>query len=768
MSTVSEVRLHEASTASPTPVLYEAGAQGFRSPSEILPRPRLTEMLEELRATLILIAAPPGFGKTTLLAEWHEVDSRPFASVSLDPMDNNPIVLWSGLVEALRRAEPGFETTAGGTNVAGAVVPAAIRDLQSLDTEIVLVIDDYHVIENPACHSSLAYFLERAPANLTVAISTRADPPIPVARLRAAGRLVEIRAADLAFTESEGARFLNETLELDLPPEALAALHQRTEGWPVGIQLASLSLGGVSDRSELLARFGGSNRHVVDYLVEVVLDTLEPRLRRFLIETSILDSLCGPLCDEVTGTEGSTELLAECERANLFLVPLDDRREWYRYHRLFADVLRSQLLRSDPDLHHELHRRASSWFVAEGYMDEAVRHAFAAGEVEAAARLVEDQWPRLVEAGQTQTVLHWLEAFPDGVVEHDTHLSLAKAWAMSSVNRRDEAREALTAVEAGGADSSASERKTVEALTALLRACFPWGDVRGMLGGASRASELQGGQRSVWRAIAHLALGRARYFAGEAREAIVPLERAAGLAIRKKQWIVASTSKAILARALLDVGDEAAAESAAREAIELTELHGVGERPGSGCAYIALGAVRARTGDLDEAEPLLSTGLTRLRAQGEELYIAEALLTLAPVSGSRGERQEARALLAEAGEVLERCSDPGVLRARLEGVARSLTPAHRRIDGDSELTEREREVLEYLAQGLSKRETGKALFLSFNTIHSHTKSIYQKLRVSSRDAAVERARELGAIDVPTRPDEKPRRGPGSRPAGALG
>jgi LuxR family maltose regulon positive regulatory protein len=269
-----------------------------------------------------------------------------------------------------------------------------------------------------------------------------------------------------------------------------------------------------------------------------------------------------------------------------------------------------------------------------------------------------------------------------------------------------------------------------------------------MLGGASRASELQGEQRSVWRPIAHLAHGRARYFAGEPREAIVPLERAARLAVRKKQWLVASTSKAILARALLDVGDEGAAESAAGEAVELTQLHDLGERPGSGCAYMALGAVRARTGNLDEAEPLLSTGLTRLRAQGEELYIAEALLTLAPVWGSQGERKEARGLLAEAGEVLEGCPDPGILRARLEDAARTLTPAHRRIDGDSELTEREREVLEYLAQGLSKRETGKALFLSFNTIHSHTKSIYQKLRVSSRAAAVERARELGAIDAP--------------------
>ena len=750
MSGTAEVYAFEAPASDPTLDLFEAKLQGFRPSGKILRRTRLTQVLEASRETLVLIAAPPGFGKTTLLADWRDVDSRPFAWVSLDSADNDPVVLWGYVVEAVRRLEPRLERTAGvrgrtRARDADAVVPALLRDLQSLETEIVLVLDDYHVIQNPACHSALGYLLERVPANVTVALSTRADPPMPLGRLRAAGQLLEVRAADLSFTECEGARFLNETLEFDVPPEAAAVLHRRTEGWPVGMHLASLSLGNVSDPSEFLAHFGGSNRHLVDYLVEVVLDTLDPKLRRFLLETSILGSMCGPLCDEVTETQGSTELLAEVERANLFLVPLDDRREWYRYHQLFADVLRNQLLRSDPDRHRELHGRASCWLAGKGDTGEAVRHALAAGEIETAIRLISERWPSLVDLGQTETILRWLDAFPAEIVERDARLSLAKAWAMSSANRRGEALHALLAVEAGDSGGPASERRTREAVSGLLRACFPWGDVTAMLGGASRAYELQAERRSTWRPITHLALGRARYFAGEPSEALAPLEEAGRLAVRARQWLVASVSKAVLARAFQAVGNEAAAESAAREAVELADRHDLDGRPASGCAYLALGAVRAHTGEADEAEPLLAAGLKKLREHGEELYIAEALLALAPVRRAQGEREEARALLVEAREVIESCPDAGVLRQRLEEVTRALTPAHRRIEGDSELTEREREVLQYLAQGLPQREIGSALFLSFNTIHSHTKSIYQKLRVSSREAAVERARELGAI-----------------------
>ncbi|MGH3023414.1 MAG: LuxR C-terminal-related transcriptional regulator, partial [Gaiellaceae bacterium] len=262
---------------------------------------------------------------------------------------------------------------------------------------------------------------------------------------------------------------------------------------------------------------------------------------------------------------------------------------------------------------------------------------------------------------------------------------------------------------------------------------------------AAHACDLEAERPSPWQPAVLLALGWARYLAGETDEARAPLLEAALLAARARQWLAASTARAVLGLACLEVDDLGAAEASAREGLRLAGEHDLVDEPGAGVAYASLGALVARNGELDEAARLLARAIKRLRARGEELYLADALLTLAPVRRSLGAREEARALLVEARALVEGCLDPGMLRGRLEEVTRSLVPAHRRVEGDSELTERELEVLRYLAEGLAKREIGQTLFLSFNTIHSHTKSIYQKLRVSSRQAAVERARELGAL-----------------------
>lgn len=732
-------------------VLFEAKFEGVRRHGETLDRPRLTELVERSRPALVLLAAPPGFGKTTLLAQWRELDDRAFTCVSLDAGDNNPAVLWSYLVEAIRRVVPGFGAAAAAAlrapqvDILGAVVPAVLSGLEAVGEELVLVLDDYQAIENGACHDTIAFFLERKPRDLTLVLSTRADPPLAVGRLRAAGDLLELRAVDLCFTREEEAEFLNETLQLDLPTESVSVLHDRTEGWPVGVHLASLSLRGVGDRAAFITQFGGSSRHVVDYLTEVVLDALDPEPQRFLLETSILDSMCGPLCDAVTGREGSAELLLEVERANLFVVPLDDRREWYRYHQLFLEVLRSRLLRTEAELARDLHRRASEWLAESGATLDAVRHAIAAGRTDAATRLVLERWASVLVLGGAETILRWLELFPEEVVEDDARLSLVEAWALSLLDRRDGALEALERVEAAVAPEPLPDGTSLLAMSALLRACFPWGDARRTLAFASRAYELEGGRRSTWQPVVLLAFGRAHYLAGDPSAARPALERAAHLADRAQQWPFASAARAVLSRACLASDNLAGAERAAREAVALVDAHGLESQPGSGIAHAALGAALARGGELDEAARLLERGLGSLRARGEELYVADTLLALAPVRRALGDHEQARALLAEARTLIAACPDPGMLGERLEEVTRTIVPAHRRVNGDSELTERELEVLRYLAEGLPKREIGSALFLSFNTIHSHTKSIYQKLRVSSRQAAVERARELGAL-----------------------
>ncbi len=734
-------------------VFSEWKFERVRAPRNALARPRCTDVLRESAPRLVLLAAPPGFGKTTLLAQWREVDGRAFASVSLDSGDNDPVTFWTYIIQAIRQAVPEWGAVALGAlrgsraDVVDTVVPAVLRDLEAIGEELVLVLDDYQEITNRICHDSLSFFLERTPSNVTLAVSTRADPPIPMGKLRALDELLELRAVDLSFTEAESATFLNEILHLGLATETLGALHERTEGWPVGVHLAAMSLSHDADPTGFVERFGGASRYIVDYLTEVVLDTLDEERHQFLLETSVLHTLSGPLCDAATGRQGSAEVLVELERANLFLIPLDDRREWYRYHELFADVLRNRLLQSDPELALAVHRRASEWLGPEGHRYEAVRHAVAADALESAITLVLEDWRPSLEQDDAVVILRELDELPATNDEPDARLAVARAWALGALNRREESLGALQSAESARVELPMPCGIPFEAATALTRACFPWGDSAGMLDAAEQASELLTDTFSAGRPISLLALGWALRLRGEDEAACTPLEQAAFLAARSNQWLVAGMAKAMLARISLETDDVDLAVGVARRALNTLEGHGVADKPGAGVAHVALGAALAGRNELEEARKLLDRGLANLRTRGQPLDIADALLVSAPVCRALEAPAPARAMLEEARKLLATCPDPGVLGARLVEVARTLTPAHRRVEGNSDLTERELEVLRYLAEGLSKREIGKELFLSFNTIHSHTKSIYQKLRVSSREDAIARAQELGAFST---------------------
>ena len=368
----------------------------------LVPRPRLSERLDRGTASkLTLVSAPAGFGKTTLLTEWlaagpaAPANERLAAWLSLDRADNDPASFWTYVIAALRTVAPGVGESALALLQAPqpppieTVLTALLNDLGAIAADIVLVLDDYHVIDAREVQDGMAFLLDHLPPGLHVVIASRADPALPLARLRARGELAEIRAAELRFTPDEAAAYLNEMMGLQLTARDVAALEGRTEGWIAALQLAALSMQGRDDVAGFIAGFAGDDRYVVDYLAEEVLQRQPERVQAFLLQTSILGRLSGPLCDAVTGQGGGKATLEALDRGNLFLVPLDDRRRWYRYHHLFADVLQARLLDEQPGQVPDLHRRASAWYEQNGEPSVAIGHALAAGDFERAADLVE-------------------------------------------------------------------------------------------------------------------------------------------------------------------------------------------------------------------------------------------------------------------------------------------------------------------------------------------------------------------------------------------
>lgn len=398
-----------------------------------VPRRRLAAALGEGMARgRVLVCAPAGFGKTALLADWARGDGRPVAWLGLDGGDSDPARFWRYVVAALDRARPGL---------AGRVGPLAARSLEGLVTalinemaagpgpdEALLVLDDYHLVDSGPVHESVAFLLENLPPGLRVVVSGRADPPLPLARLRARGQLAELRAADLRFTDEEAAALLEETAGPGLPPAAAQALTARTEGWAAGLQLAGLSLRGHADAAGFVAAFNGSHRFVLDYLADEVLDRQTGEVRAFLLETSVLERLSGELCDAVTGRGGGQAMLAGIERAGLFLVPLDEERGWWRYHHLFAGLLRARLQAEQPGRVQALHRAAAAWCEEHGLADDVVRHALAAGDAAWAARVVEWNVEALLGRSEGVTLRRWFAALPAEAVRMRPRLCLARAY----------------------------------------------------------------------------------------------------------------------------------------------------------------------------------------------------------------------------------------------------------------------------------------------------------------------------------------------------
>ena len=423
----------------------------------LVARPRLLERLSGgAESKLTLISAPAGFGKTTLLAEWLATTGdhqRATAWLSLDQSDNHSASFWTYVVTAMRTVAPAVGASALSLLQAPqpppieSILATVLNELAAVPDDVVLVLDDYHVIDAHEIHDGMAFLIDHLPRQAHVVIVTRADPALPLGRLRGSGELVEIRAADLRFTPEEAAAYLNEVMGLDLGASDVAALEARTEGWIAALQLAALSMQGRGDIAGFIASFAGDDRYIVDYLAEEVLQRQPEHVRSFLLQTSILDRLSGPLCDAVTGQAGGKAMLEALDRGNLFLVPLDDRRQWYRYHHLFADVLRARLLDEQPDAAADLHRRATEWYEQNGERSEAIRHALAAKDFERAADLVELAGPAMRQARQEATLRRWFEDLPSELFQVRPVLAVGYVGALMATGELEGVEMLLQAAE---------------------------------------------------------------------------------------------------------------------------------------------------------------------------------------------------------------------------------------------------------------------------------------------------------------------------------
>ncbi len=724
----------------------------------LVPRPGLLARLSDspLRK-LTLVDAPPGFGKTTILAHWaaRERDRRRFGWVSLDPADNDPARFWAYVVEAARTAAPSVGGTAApllrasGAAAVDVVLGMLVNELAELSDEVVLVLDDYHLVTNREVHERVGELLKHLPETLRLVLATRADPPLPLARLRASGELLELRAADLRFTSEEAEAFLNGVLGLRLDLDAVGLLQQRTEGWAAGLYLAALSLSGRRDRRAFIDAFAGDDRHVVDYLVTEVLERQPDEVREFLLGTSLLDRLSAPLCDAVLARSDSARMLDELERSNLFLVPLDTTREWYRYHHLFADLLRHELQRTDADLVPTLHRRASAWHREHGSVSEAIRHAAAAGDVAVAADLIALHWNDYVNGGRSETVAAWLAPLPHDVVGADARLCLAKAGSSLTLGRRDEVEPWLDAAERAPAVGSVRVGgASIEAEAAIYRAVHLYmvGDFTRARAAAGRAASLEQADTSPWRAMSAAALGRSLFWCGDLEEAKAALEDAVRHRRGASNNLSVIGALGYLAAIAAERGEAHEGIQLADEAIRVSEAEALAEHWVALPAFVARAGALRELGDreraLSEAERAVALG----RRGAGRVEMAYALLALAEIQRRQDRLPDARAAVAEARRAVEECPDPGMLGAILARVEQRLHPGRRADEpSDDELSARELAVLELFPTGRSLREIGAALYLSQNTVKTHTRNIYRKLSASTRDEAIARARELGVL-----------------------
>jgi LuxR family maltose regulon positive regulatory protein len=637
----------------------------------LVARPRLGAHLRRgAESRLTLVSAPAGFGKTTLLAEWlgeTPGEDRCVAWLSLDPSDNEPESFWTYVVTALQTAVPGvgsgaLELIASSPLPTDLVLTTLLNELAAAPGEVWLILDDYHLVDSHDVRDGMTFLLEHLPPHVHVVLSTRADPDLPLSRWRVRGELVEIRAADLRFTSDEATTYLNEATGLHLPAGDVEVLEERTEGWIAALQLAALSIQGREDVSSFIARFAGNDRYIVDYLVEEVLAHQSEPVREFLLHTAVLDRLTGPLCDTLTGRDDGSHMLTTLQRANLFLVALDDQGQWYRYHHLFADVLRARLFAEQPDLVPLLHQRASRWYEAHDSAEEAVRHALAARDFDRAAYLMELAVPAIRRNRQEAMLLGWLKTLPNDAVRRSPVLSVFYGYLLMESGdldafepRLDDAERALAAVPEGSARpwAKTEELRTLPATIAVYRASLAQarGDVAGTAEHARHALDLAGPSDHLARGGAVGFLSLAAWAQGDVTSALETFTQAVASLHAAGNLVDELSSTVVLADMWLAAGHPSTARRLYERALQVSEAHGEPVLRATPDLHVGLSEIDYEVGNLESAK----RHLEQAAALGEGAAMTEGryrwFVAMGRIAGAEGDPQEAITLLDQAEQL---------------------------------------------------------------------------------------------------------------------
>ena len=718
----------------------------------MLRRVRLHQMLDGAGEALTVVSAPVGYGKTTLLRSWCTERREPVIWLTLDPGDDDPVRLWVHLATAVERLGQGLGHRAlMGLDVPGARVESSIdelmNDLAAYGRGVAIVLDDLQAVEAEASLRSLRYAVQRLPANARLLAATRLDPAIGLSRARARRALIEIRARELAFTVDE-ARELIRRERIALSSEAIELLLERTEGWPAGLYLAALWLRDLDDPDERVRAFAGSARHVADYLTDEVLTVLAPDTRDFLVRTSVLGRFTPELCDAVLDREDSAAVIAELARSNMFLVALEARGEWYRYHQLFAQVLQVELGREQAP---ELRRRAAAWCRAVGLLEAPVEYAAAAGDTETVVELLIEHYLEFMWDGRIGQLLRWVRWLPPELLTEHPTLAAAGALAARMIARPEvEVQRLLALAERARRERPQLWSASLEAMVELTRAAeIEGGDVGVAVEHARRAvAAARSGAEAL--AVGTLAsLAQALFFAGD----LDASRRIARQAVERpdapdRPYGYLGTLGLL---GLLDAeqGRTESAEAWARQSIDFAHERLRADHWTASAAHLALALACAATGRLDEAEREAIRGERLRRSPQPAVGHAHALLVLAQVRVARSRLALAAKDLERAQRVIAEFPDPGRLPAIAAAVGRELA-ATRANAGSRQLVEEpspaELAVLWGLATGLSRREIRLTLCISLNTVKTHTRELYRKLGASSQADAVTRAQALGLVE----------------------